>query len=294
MERGKQMLQNGVWKKKLQKDERAVSPAISTVIMTGTLIVLVFVAMSYANTDLSYQMAKGEFTANEQFMQSTGLQIDNAAWTIGRTETVDYTAKCGQVAFASGVLDYTFEISYNNGISWQLIYNCTTGMILFNMPTNNYNLGNNYFSRIVPASNGSFLQWGVSAPVCQVFASENVSTYGSYARVVAVPTVRAINSTISGETYYEFFLPTLTNATSPYLSQSLTLTGAGLVAATPSGNINEIRINATATSSVPVGFKHFTSAFFNFDHASETVPISGSSNLFGLYNGNVSVSIGLS
>ncbi len=259
--------------------------------MTAALIVLVFVAMNFADNELTLQMARGEFSSGQEFMQSTGAQMDNVAWTIGRTETVDYTANYGQVTFAPNVLDYTFEVSNNNGVSWQLLYNCTTGMVLYNMPAGTYSLGNNYFSRIIPADNGSFLQWGVSAPVYQVFAVEKVPSYGNYARIVAVPTVRALNSLISSESYYEFYLPSLVNASSPYLSKSITLTGSNLNMATPSSSINEVRINATSTSTIPLSFSSFNSAFFNFTQTTETVSVP-SGSLVEIYNGDVAVAIG--
>ncbi len=194
----------------MRKDNRAISPAISTVIMTAAIVVLVLVAVTYANGSLTNQIAGDEFSANKQFMQSTGLQIDNVAWTIGRTETVDYTATYGQVKFEPKVIDYTIQIS-SNGISWQTIYSNTTGMILFNMPVGDYSLGNNYFSRIIPSNSGSFLQWNASAPVCQVFAMQKVPMQdGSYARIVAVPTVRVLNSAlVTGMSYYTFYLPCL-------------------------------------------------------------------------------------
>ncbi len=278
-------------RKNLRKDNRAVSPAISTVIMTAALVVLVLVAMSYANNILTFQLALDEFSANKQFMQSTGLQTDDVAWTIGRTETVQYTTKYGQVTFVPNVLNYTFEIY--NGSSWQTVYNSTTGMILFNMPVNAYSLGNNYFSRMMPANNGSFLQWNASAPVSQVFATQEVPMKdGSYARIVAVPTVRVLNSTlITGGNYYKFYLPSLVSGSNPHLSQSLTLTGSSLTKVTPSTSITQVRINATALAapSTPPGFN---SAFFNFDHTTETLSVP-SGSLVEFYSGTVSVSIGM-
>ncbi len=278
----------------LRNDKKAISPAISTVIMTAALVVLVFVAMNYANSTLTSSMAGDEFSTSKQFMQSAGVQIDNVAWTIGRTETVDFTAKYGQVTFVPNVINYTFEI--NNGSSWQTVYNSTTGMIMYKIPVSSYNLGNNYFSRIVPSNNGSFLQWNASAPVSQVFATEKLPMKdGSYARVVAVPTVRALNSTlITGGSYYKFYLPTLVNGSNPYLSQSVTLTGSSLTRAMPSGTITQVRINATALAapSTPPGFN---SAFFNFDHSSETIniPHGTSAPLIEFYIGTVTVSIGM-
>jgi hypothetical protein len=271
--------------------------------MTAALVVLVFVALSFANTSLTTQLAGDEFNANKQFMQSTGQQIDNVAWTIGRTETVDYTAKYGQVAFEANVINYTIEI--NTGSSWQTIYNFTTGMILFNMPVNDYSIGNNAFSRIIPSNDGSFLQWNASAAVCQVFATQVVPMQdGSYARIVAVPTVRVLNSTLNtgggNVDCYTFYLPSLISGSSPYLSQSVTLTGIGLTNLAPSSTIYQVRINATALAkpSTPPGFN---SAFFNFDSTSETTIISSGPPMphgslppiIEFYIGTVEVSIGM-
>jgi hypothetical protein len=260
--------------------------------MTAALVVLVLVAANFASNELTLQMAEGEFSSSKNFMQSTGTQIDNVAWTIGRTETVDYTAKYGQVAFAPQVLTYTFNI-YGAGNTLLDTYTYTTGMILYNMPAATYSVGNNYFSRIIPSDSSSFLQSGVSSPVYQVFAVEKMPAYGSYARIVTVPSVRYLTSTIDSENYYEFYLPSLVSGSSPYLSQSLTLTGNGLNMATPSGAITEVQITATAIQSpLPLGFTSFNTSFFNFSSTTATVNIS-SGSLVEIYNGQVTVSIGL-
>jgi hypothetical protein len=278
-------------KKTLKKDRCAVAPAISMIIMTAVLVVLVLVAASFANSELTLQMAEGEFSSSKNFMQSTGTQIDNVAWTIGRTETVDYTAKYGQVAFAPKVLTYTFEI-YHNSVLLDT-YTFTTGMILYNMPASTYSVGNNYFSRIIPSDNGSFLQSGVSSPVYQVFAIEKLPAYGSYSRIVTVPSVRYLTSTINGENYYEFYLPSLVSGSSPYISQSLTLTGNGLSMDMPSGAVTQVQITAAAIQSpTPLGFNSFNTSFFNFGSTTATVNIS-SGSLVEIYNGQVTVSIGL-
>jgi hypothetical protein len=279
-------------KKTLRKDRCAVTPAISTIIMTAVLVVLVIVAASFANNELTLQMAEGEFSSSKDFMQSTGTQIDNVAWTIGRTETVDYTAKYGQVAFAPKVLTYTFTIYGKNGVLDT--YTFTTGMILYNMPAGTYSVGNNYFSRIVPSDSSSFLQSGVSSPVYQVFAVESIPAYGSYARIVTVPSVRYLTSTIDGENYYEFYLPSLVSGSSPYLSQSLTLTGNGLSMETPSGAITQVQITAAAIQTPPLGFNSFSTSFFDFSSTTATVNISSGSLVeIEIYNGQVTVSIGL-
>jgi hypothetical protein len=284
----------------LRKDKKAITPAISTVIMTSVIVVMVLVALSYANNYLILQMAGGEFSSDQNFMVSTGLQIDAVAWNIGATQTVQYTTRDAQVTFVPAILNYIFEISTNNGASYQTAYNCTTGMVLVNMPLTYYTLGNNYFSRIFPSSSGSILQWNTSAPVSQVFAVQKTPMAdGNYVRIVTVPVVRLLNFTLARGTqsYFKFYLPPLISGSNQYLSQSVTLTGTGLTKIIPSGAITNVRIKATslASNSNPPGFDL---TFFNFDHtdvsnsfASEVVNIPlGSSVEINI--GGVSVSLG--
>jgi len=277
-------------KKTLKKDRCAITPAISTIIMTAVLVVLVIVAASFASNELTLQMAEGEFSSSKDFMQSTGTQIDNVAWTIGRTETVDYTAKYGQVAFAPNVLTYTIQ-TYDGNVLLNT-YTFTTGMILYNMPASTYSIGNNCFTRLIPSGSSSFLQEGVSAPIYQEFETENVAMYGSYARIITVPSVRYLTSTINNENYYEFYLPSLVSGSSPYISQSLTLTGTNLNMAAPSAVITKVQITASASQTHPLGFNSFSTSFFNFTSTTATVNIS-SGSLVEIYNGQVTVSIGL-
>jgi len=161
---------------------------------------MILVAMTYANTFLGSRMAENEFSANKQFMYTTGLQIDDIAWTIGRTQTVRYSSDYGSVKYETTALEYTFEVS-DDGVTWQTLFTNRTGMILFNIPASTYSLGNNYFERISPSSNGSFLQQGPSAPVTHVYCIEKLPMIeGNYTRIVVVPTIRMLNSTIAGQT----------------------------------------------------------------------------------------------
>ena len=118
-----------------RKDRRAISPAISTTILTSAVIVMILVTVVFANNYLTQHMAENEFSAMKQFMQTIGLQLDDVAWTIGRTQTVRYASTYGQVSFESPALNYTI---YVNNVP---VATYTTGALLFNMPTNRYNLG---------------------------------------------------------------------------------------------------------------------------------------------------------
>jgi hypothetical protein len=276
---------------RLRKDKRAVSPAVSTVILTAAVIVMILVAMGFANNFLDARMAENEFSTNKQFMLTTGLQIDDIAWTIGRTQTVRYSSQYGNMKVLSPAVTYTFEVY--DGSSWETLFSNTTGMISFNVPVSIYSVSNNYFERILPSSNGSFLQAGPSAPVSQVFCIEKLPmNEGNYTRIIVVPSIRMLNSTIAGPTgptstnYYKFYLPLLLQGNHRYRSQSITMTGNDITKVVRNG-INKVRINVT----FPNAASGFDSSFFNFDNISETVDMPANS-VVEFYVGKVVVTLG--
>jgi hypothetical protein len=263
--------------------------------MTAAVVTLVLVTAAYANNFLDARMAENEFSANKQFMLTTGLQVDDIAWTIGRTQTVRYSSRYGNVKFEPSVLSYTFEVNSSSGPP--VNYTMTTGIIMYNMPTSIITYGNNYFERIFPSSN-SFLQNGASAPVAHVFAVEKLPMAdGSYTRVVVAPSIRILSSTTgasaSQENYTKFFLPSLNEGTNKYLSQSITLAG---------NDINKVTINNVMQVRITVAFpsasQGFTQDFFNFEKQvitlnSTSSPILPSKSVVELYVGKVAVSLGL-
>jgi hypothetical protein len=272
---------------KLGRNERAISPAISSTIITAAIIVMLLVTMVFANNYLNSRMAQNEFNTMQQFMQTTGLQIDDVAWTIGRTQTTRFASKFGQVNFTSVALNYALYV--NNTNTW--VANFTTGVLMFNMPTDMYNIANGYMERIFP-SDSSFLQQGASAPVSQVFIIERVPMNDSNSvRIVVAPAIRMLNSTITtgGQTtnYYNCYLPILQQGSNPYLSQSITLATKGVNVQTVQ-NINSIKI----TVDFPNSALGFDSNFFDFKSTDEEVSAASGSTL-EFYTGNVTASLGL-
>ncbi len=269
----------------LGKDKRAISPAISTTILTSAVIVMIMVTTVFANNYLSQRIAENEFSAMKQFMQTIGLQLDDVAWTIGRTQTVRYATTYGQVNFESSALNYSV---YVNDI---YVKSYTAGMLLFNMPTNKYNLGNDYTARIFPASR-SFLQQGTSAPVSHVFVIEIVPMKdGNYIRIVAAPSMRMLNSTItSGGTvtnYYNFYFPALSSGNHPRISPTVTLQGT-LINVLTKGDVNKIKIRVD----FPKSSLGFDNSFFNFEKLEETVNVP-SESVLQFFTGEVIVSLGM-
>jgi hypothetical protein len=273
-----------------RRNGRGVSPAISTVMLTSAIVVLLLVTIVFANNFLNARLAENEFSAMEQFMQTVGLQIDDVAWIIGRTQTIRYASKFGQVSFENGTLVYSVYVN-KTGQGYVHVANYSVGILLFNMPISKYSLGNNYYESIFP-SDRSFIQKGTSAPVSHVYATEQLPMPdGSFIRVVVAPIIRMLNSTISmsGATtnYFKFYLPILTNGTSPHNSQSVTLTGKNVLVKTE-GSVNAVRI----CISFPRIGEGFGSDFFNFDSQEKVISFSKPS-IIEFYTSEVSVSLGL-
>lgn len=274
----------------LRKNRRAVSPAISAVILTSAIVTLLLVAIVFANNFLNSRMAENEFSAMQQFMQTVGLQIDDVSWIIGRTQTIRYTSNFGNVNFESLALNYTVYVDKGEGYVYLL--HMTTGMILFNMPVSKYSLGNSYYEQIFPSSDNSFLLQGTSAPICHVYVIEKLPMNdGSFIRIVAAPTIRMLNSSITmngdKKDYFKFYLPILSTGGNPRQSQSITLTGKS-VSVEIESDINAVKIEV----SFPKTALGFDADFFNFDSTMEIVDVKDGS-VIEFYTGEVITSLGM-
>jgi hypothetical protein len=270
-----------------KRDRKALSPAISSVILTSAVVVLLLVTIVFANNFLSSRMAENEFSATKQLMQTLGLQMDDVAWTIGRTQTTRYPGRFGVVNFESLALNYAVYVN-----DTFFLGNYSTGVLLFNMPIDKYSMGNNYEERITPSSDRSFLQVGTSAPVCHVFITEKVPMNdGNYIRVIVAPSIRMLNSTITNggvvTNYFKFYLPILKAGVSPRHSQSVSLAGSSVLVDTES-SVTKVKIHVSFQKA-SLGFD---SQFFNFDSADKEVDVPNGS-IVQFYTGEVTVSLGL-
>jgi hypothetical protein len=254
---------------------------------------MILIAMSYANNILALKMAQNEYSTNKQFMQTTAQQIDDIAWTVGRTQTVSFSNKYGNVQFQAIALNYTFRI-HTLSSGWEnLTLSGKTGIILYNMPVGSYSLGNNYFQRLPSNVTTPFLLSGSTAPISQVVCEQKVPMNdGTYNRIVLVPNMRVLTSTVTSTNYLKFYLPDIENGTNLYRSQSITLTGNGITKVTRS-NVDQVILSV----SFPKAASGFDSSFFNFN--STSITLNGSStpklppnSVVEFYVGKVVVAIG--
>ena len=241
---------------------------------------------------MNLKISLNEYSTNKQFVQTTAQQIDDIAWTVGRTQTVSFSNKYGNMQFQAVALNYTFLIHTSSG--WEnLTLSGKTGIILYNMPVGSYSLGNNFFQRLPSNATSSFLLSGSTAPISQVICVQKVPmTDGTYSRIALVPNMRMLSSTVTSTNYFKFYLPDIENGTNLYRSQSITLTGNGITKVTRSG-VDQVSINV----SFPKASLGFDSSFFNFNTTSITLNSSSTPKLpansvVEFYIGKVVVAIG--
>ncbi|MCW4033890.1 MAG: hypothetical protein NWF03_00845 [Candidatus Bathyarchaeota archaeon] len=274
---------------KKRSKNRGISPAISSVIMTGAMVAILSVTLVFANNFLWDRVAEGDFNSSKQLMQTIGLQIDDVAWTEGRTETTNYATQYGNVVIRPATVNYTISVETSTS---SIKFSNKTGIIMFNLPTSSYTITDGYWENIFPRQNDSLTLSGTSAPVARVFAVEKVPmSDGNYIRVVVVPAVRvlhsSINTSISSTHYIRMYLPVLTAGSSPRLTDTITLSGKSLQAYT---------ISDVESINVAVSFdagSDFDSAFFNFSFDSEDLSIPGGDVVLELYLSEVSVAFGI-
>ena len=267
------------------RSKKAVEPVVATIIITATIIALVTVAMIFANNLLMASVAQSDFNSAKQYMQSVAMQIDDVAWQIGQTETVSYSTRYGAINVLNGALSYNVSMTPVTGSTQNYVF--STGIIYFYMPVSYYSLANNYFSQVWPLKVSNLVNNGSSSPVATVFAIEKMPmSDGEYIRVVVAPVLRLIQSSIAATNYLSLYLPILSLASSPRLSQSVTLKGNSI----STNTLNSVK-SLSVTVSFPNSASGFDNTFFNFPLTTQSIPIQGTC-VAQLYTGSVGVSLG--
>ena len=274
--------------------KRGISPVISTVIMTGAMVAILSVTLVFANNFLWSRVAEGDFNSSKQLMQTVGLQIDDVAWTVGRTETIKYGSQYGDVMFKQTALSYT--ITVERGDEHLDPFIVETGAIMFLFPTSRYSITNDYFENIFPTQTETLTLKGTSAPVARVFAVEKLPMDdGSYIRVVVAPSVRVLTSSIitggNPTNYVRLYLPVLVSGEFLRLSQSITLTGKSLNAQTIS-EVTGITVSVSFEDGSVMDFA-FSELFGSEENFVENLPIPSGDVVLELYLSEVSVGFGV-
>ncbi|MEM3769650.1 MAG: hypothetical protein QXG76_00505 [Candidatus Bathyarchaeia archaeon] len=236
----------------LKDNRKAVSPAISSVILTGAVVVLVIVAMNFAITLRDSKIAENEFASVKQFMQTAAVQIDDIAWVPWRAQTFRYSRSYGSMSFIPNMLNFT--IYFRNASGEYRLGSYVSGVLAFNMPISRYNVHDNYFELIYPSDNSladCFIFSGANAPVTRVYAIERLST-GSFVRLILNPCVRIVEADFSGKKQYKLYLPILYESSSRGNNPTVTLTSKQIFSDVR--DATKIRVVVTTTPAYGASF----------------------------------------
>jgi hypothetical protein len=264
----------------------------------GVTIALLLVTIVFINNRLWSNVAQSDFDSATQYMQTIGLQIDDVAWTMGRTETVQYSSSYGSVSISqANAINYTIRVTTQGNRNLTYFASYVSRILLFNMPSSSYSLGNGYYQQIYPQTFNNITLSGASAPVARVFAREmlNSMTDGNFARIVVTPVIRVVSSSVNSSSsnvyYLKLYLPVLEPGSAHGSAQSVTMTCNSIQASTLS-QITSIEITVYYPSST----QGFNSPFFNLYSSNQTinVPPKGYNNaILEVYSGNVETMLGV-
>ena len=73
------MIHSRFRRRRFIRDTRAVNTAVSTIILTGTIVALLSVTVVYVNNILWMKAAESDYNSAKEFMRTMGLQLDDVA-----------------------------------------------------------------------------------------------------------------------------------------------------------------------------------------------------------------------
>ncbi len=136
---------------RFHRDNRAVSPAISMVIVTAATIVLVLVASNYAYLALNRQQSDSELTAVQKSFIAFDDAVRDVAWNRGATRGARFTATYGFLGLVSnasfGVSVAELSTAVYPPIDKPLLGQ--TGYLKYNLSTNYLTYSDGYKNQLL-------------------------------------------------------------------------------------------------------------------------------------------------
>jgi hypothetical protein len=102
-----------VSRRKILKEKKAASPAISMVVITAATVMLVLIAGSFATQVLDRQQASTEFNAIQKSILALDDAVRDIAWKESASRSVRFTTSRG--TFQTISTTRSVEIKFNNG-----------------------------------------------------------------------------------------------------------------------------------------------------------------------------------
>lgn len=140
----------------MTRSRQGVSYAISAVIMTAAIVVLVFVTSVYTYQALDQQRGAAEFQIVEKSVLAFDDALENIAWKPQGTRSTRFSVTYGELELIRNIPLRIQVTGYGAG------YNTTTGMVRYITQPRYINFGNNYSdyilgnSQLISNGTGSF------------------------------------------------------------------------------------------------------------------------------------------
>jgi len=130
----------------MSKNKKAVSPAISTVIITSITIVLVIVASTYAYQTLERSRGAAEFSTAKKSVTAIDDAVENIAWKQQSSRSTHFVANYGTLELTPNALNLTVKVQVGANSQSTSFY---TGIIKYSTKIDYVNYGNGYKEYII-------------------------------------------------------------------------------------------------------------------------------------------------
>jgi hypothetical protein len=128
----------------MTRSRQGVSYAISAVIMTAAIVVLVFVTSVYTYQVLEQQRGAAEFQVAEKSILAFDDALENIAWKPQGTRSTQFTLDYGHLELVDNIPLRVHAVGYAGASR-----NFTTGLLRYTTQTTYMNFGENYSAYIL-------------------------------------------------------------------------------------------------------------------------------------------------
>ncbi len=265
--------------RRISKNKRAASPAISTVIITAVTVVLVLITGTYANQVLERQRGSAELETVKKSILSFDDAIRDVAWDRDSSRSVRFTVNYGDLRLLPDALTLAVSVQGYQNAS----YSSTTGYVRYSISTSYVTMGEGTVIYLLGSSDTvSTESTGSAGRVCSAQTGSWINTTLSYGvKAMKIYTVQVNQTSVS---YVDIWIVKLKMP-----SARSYINDFSLVARSP--NITSISYGGADGSGYNViGGQCTINVQIGNDSSSVTIPLDGSKVVFNFLVSEVNVS----
>ena len=173
----------------LKNCRRAVSYAISAVIIAGVTIVLVVVALTYAYQTIEQQQGASEYKVVKNSFLALNDALASVAWKSGSSRSIRFSVNQGELWLLKNDYPITVNVTINSnpvGTPFQI----RSGVIRYSIGSKYVNFGENYTEYFIgdniTVTNSSTIGFGRAC----------IQGVGGHTNIIFYPAVRAMKTSV--------------------------------------------------------------------------------------------------